>query len=339
MRGSWFVSVCTLLVPAWVVVGDGQVYDIAFSRFPAEPVEAVSVAESEMSDVVVLPLGSTLYSCKIPSEPAQPADLDPEWAPESRVLDPGHGFGPRINPSNPDLDPESATDAVTLLTPLKSRCLGLVDGWWTYEFCHESHVRQFHADASGVVMQEFVLGRYGAMWTQTVTASGTPPVSTDDDGRPFLQQRFDGGSECPDTGLPRSTLVRFYCAPQSAPHIHKVREIAICQYMLIVHSPHLCTQKRFRPLPTAEAHLVVCSPVTPATHPPLPNSPLVPATQLHLALPRKPAGSLFLSSPPPVPKKTALTYEQLMQKAIKVHISFLPISLLVLLIAFLLFHR
>jgi hypothetical protein len=36
-------------------------------------------------------------------------------------------------------------------------------GWWTYEFCYKSHVRQFHMDMnSKKITEEHIIGYYNA---------------------------------------------------------------------------------------------------------------------------------------------------------------------------------
>ncbi len=46
---------------------------------------------------------------------------------------------------------------------LEGKCFYRQKGWWTYEFCYKSHVRQFHMDLnSKKITEEYMLGHYNA---------------------------------------------------------------------------------------------------------------------------------------------------------------------------------
>jgi hypothetical protein len=46
---------------------------------------------------------------------------------------------------------------------LEGKCYYRQQGWWTYEFCYKSHVRQFHMDMNTKkITEEYMLGYYNA---------------------------------------------------------------------------------------------------------------------------------------------------------------------------------
>ena len=46
---------------------------------------------------------------------------------------------------------------------LEGKCFYRQQGWWTFEFCFKSHVRQFHMDTNTEkITEEFMLGYYNA---------------------------------------------------------------------------------------------------------------------------------------------------------------------------------
>merc|ERR1712138_202081 len=46
--------------------------------------------------------------------------------------------------------PDKPETLATLLSKLGGQCAKLSQGWWTYEWCHRRHVRQFHAQGSKI---------------------------------------------------------------------------------------------------------------------------------------------------------------------------------------------
>ncbi|KNZ46733.1 hypothetical protein VP01_6g10 [Puccinia sorghi] len=61
----------------------------------------------------------------------------------------------------------------------------------------------------------------------------------------YLVQRWDGGSICDMTGKPRSVEVQFHCSTLGSDHIALLRETSICEYLLVIHTPRLCSEPLF----------------------------------------------------------------------------------------------
>lgn len=51
---------------------------------------------------------------------------------------------------------------------------------------------------------------------------------------------------CDKTGRPRETEVQIHCSMTTNDIIYMIKELAICQYVLIIHSPHLCSLPGFK---------------------------------------------------------------------------------------------
>ncbi|ODN79542.1 hypothetical protein L202_03499 [Cryptococcus amylolentus CBS 6039] len=62
----------------------------------------------------------------------------------------------------------------------------------------------------------------------------------------YLIQRWSDGTRCDKTSRPRSTELQVHCSMTSSDTIYMIKEVAICQYVMIIHSPHLCGLPGFR---------------------------------------------------------------------------------------------
>ncbi|KAI9024683.1 hypothetical protein DFJ74DRAFT_665804 [Hyaloraphidium curvatum] len=176
------------------------------------------VRESDLApagDLVVLPgPAGGRWACRIP-EPEAEAEEDAAGA----------------------RDPEEERrEAEAKLSGLSGGCLYYVQGWFTYEYCHLGHVRQFHKrngpdDTS--IESQYMLGR---------THSGIE-VRAGLDGKKYARARFEGGTVCDLTGQPRAIEVQFHCPPPSVAaldHISLLQETSTCNYLLLVQTPRLC---------------------------------------------------------------------------------------------------
>jgi len=189
-----------------------------------------------------------------------------------------------------------------LLEPLKGTCLYNRNGWFTYSFCHGTQIRQFHeirptpqqiqqlaATNPNQVMLPvedlendiYVLGNYpmevGKQDDQTKEIITLSP-EVEEAGRSalfngprgggarYLIQRWEGGTECDMTGNFRAVEVQFHCNAQSMDRIFLIREVAICQYIVVIHTPRLCGDPLFappQPSPATEqeSQEIICKPV------------------------------------------------------------------------------
>jgi len=167
---------------------------------------------------VVVPMKSPLtqknYLCVIPPEPSSADNEDPNSV------------------EIPDLD--------QLLSPLTSTCLYRLSGWWTYEFCHTKHIRQFHQERDLPIrpQDEFFLGRYAASIAGEIKS---------DPEQSYYAYRYTDGTVCDLNGQKRSTEVRFFCSGEkSASALMDVKEPSSCNYVLAVNTPLICKHPSFK---------------------------------------------------------------------------------------------
>jgi protein OS-9 len=180
-------------------------------------------------------------------------------------------------PSEEDKQAEAQLDPLSgwsLLQPLEGRCLYHRQAWFTYSYCHGSRVRQFHEaphthphPPGGYVPEEdpewdsYTLGE--APPTPEPGAELTPAqqhaISANLElahaaGARYLVQRWGGGSVCDKTGRRREIEVQFHCSPTSTDTILFVKEVRTCSYVLVIHTPRLCSVPGFRSRLDAHAH-------------------------------------------------------------------------------------
>jgi protein OS-9 len=167
-------------------------------------------------------------------------------------------------------------------------------GWWTFELCVRKHVRQFHQEKD-VVVSEYVLGRFDEGATAQLHAQAGQPYSEEATPtgaatrcarapacarlrplragcsrahaapRSFHAHVFANGTACDLTAEPRSTEVRFVCAPEAgaavaagaaaAHFIESVKEPVTCHYVLTLATPLLCAHAAFRVEEAPVAHI------------------------------------------------------------------------------------
>ncbi|KAJ1874214.1 Protein OS-9 [Coemansia sp. RSA 990] len=163
-----------------------------------------------------------------------------------------------------------------LLQPLKRNCISYTAGWWTFEYCHDQRVRQYHRtapDKNGDVAEiEYRLGdyshrkQYPAIESSERDASGTRPEVRTTQIRQFGRKRFltqvwAGGTVCDITRQPREVEIQFHCDPNSPERIVYVEEVAICQYIMVINTPRLCADSSFYDVAASTVNDIKCQQV------------------------------------------------------------------------------
>ncbi|KAK3370737.1 glucosidase II beta subunit-like protein-domain-containing protein [Lasiosphaeria ovina] len=75
----------------------------------------------------------------------------------------------------------------------------------------------------------------------------------------YLVQRLGGGTVCDLTGRPRTIEVQYHCDPGSnVDRIGYIKEVTICTYLMMVHTPRLCADVAFLPPKETRAHPISC---------------------------------------------------------------------------------
>jgi hypothetical protein len=160
------------------------------------------------------------------------------------------------------------------------QCLYYSTGWWTYSFCYNGQVRQFHAlppTAGGAwppkedpSVPGYALGKYTPPSDKKDKKSSkkTGKEGQTTDLAPFkletraetsyLTQTLPGGTTCDLTGKQRTVTVEFHCNPQLTDRIGWIKETATCEYLMIVYTPRLCGDVAFLPPKEAKVHGIEC---------------------------------------------------------------------------------
>ncbi|CZS92954.1 hypothetical protein WAI453_000739 [Rhynchosporium graminicola] len=177
-----------------------------------------------------------------------------------------------------------------LLQELDGGCLYFVSGWWSYAFCYNNEITQFHQlppqpgkpllppqpDPS---TKSFVLGRAKGKgppskedeWENAIEVPKKSKASEDSsrtglqikgDTR-YLVQKMEGGTTCDLTGKPRRVEVQFHCNPHVTDRIGYIKEVTTCSYLLVIYTPRLCNDVAFLPPKANKANSIVCRAVVP----------------------------------------------------------------------------
>ncbi|KAI9695605.1 MAG: Protein OS-9 [Bogoriella megaspora] len=180
-----------------------------------------------------------------------------------------------------------------LLKGLQGNCLYFMSGWWSYSFCYNDGVRQFHPlpPSRGVshyppiedpTVPGFELGVYGEGRHGKKKEKVSHVVDEEDDGEGekakvkkstaetalakletkgevrYIVQKLGGGSVCDLTGKDRKVEVQFHCNPNSVDRIGLIKEVAICSYLMVIHTPRLCDDVAFHPPQESTANTILC---------------------------------------------------------------------------------
>lgn len=169
-----------------------------------------------------------------------------------------------------------------LLQDLEGNCLYYISGWWSYSFCYNSEITQFHPQPPQAgkpaippqrdpTTKQYVLGRAKSSqskedeWGNQIDVhkgkkNDEPPkteLQIKGDTR-YLAQRMEGGTTCDLTGKPRRVEVQYHCNPHVTDRIGYIKEVTTCSYLMVVYTPRLCNDVAFMPPPETKANEIVC---------------------------------------------------------------------------------
>ncbi|KAG6007045.1 hypothetical protein E4U21_006405 [Claviceps maximensis] len=172
-----------------------------------------------------------------------------------------------------------------LINNFEDNCLYYVSGWWSYSFCKNREIVQFHAisvgghgqaprrDPNG---QEYILGQVPSLPAPTTSGNRQTSKKYGDDvderkaarlpaelqmkgDQPFLVQRLEGGTICDLTGKERTVEVQYQCVPGlSDDRIGWIKEVVTCSYIMMVDTPRLCSDVAFQPPIEKTANPISC---------------------------------------------------------------------------------
>lgn len=160
--------------------------------------------------------------------------------------------------SEPDSQGYTGPDIPDLLTPMHSApCLVKTKDWWTYEFCHHQHIRQYHLEDTEIKGDVLFLGYYESEFDWS---NETAKASKQHRLKRYHSQTYVNGSKCDLNGNPRETEVRFMCEEGSGDYIARVDEPQSCRYVLTIHTSRTCQHPFLKPPSTAKPQGIVCQP-------------------------------------------------------------------------------
>ncbi|KAK3713462.1 Protein OS-9 [Vermiconidia calcicola] len=172
-----------------------------------------------------------------------------------------------------------------LLSGMRGNCVYFISGWWSYKFCYNDGVRQFHQlpPSRGVPVyppvedpgvEGYTLGMYSKdekerdVQTGTDVAKPARKTSTPGSGElvqrgesRYLVQRLDGGTKCDLTGKDRRVEVQFHCNQHPSDRISLIKETSTCTYLLVIQTPRLCNDVAFQPPQKDAPNTISCSPI------------------------------------------------------------------------------
>jgi protein OS-9 len=170
-----------------------------------------------------------------------------------------------------------------LLQDLEGDCLYFVSGWWSYSFCYNAQITQFHQlppqpgkpPTPDPNTHKYVLGRAKGKqskddeWGNEIDVRKgkqvDPPkteLQVKGDMR-YLVQKMEGGTTCDLTGKPRRVEVQYHCNPHVTDSIGYIKEVTTCSYLMVVYTPRLCSDVAFLPPKENKANPIVCRVIVP----------------------------------------------------------------------------
>ncbi len=167
-----------------------------------------------------------------------------------------------------------------LLKDMEGNCMYFISGWWSYSFCYNTHVKQFHQLSPGrgapvypPVEDEstpsYILGKFkkpkspkdqeidGKKSSRSHDSHMMAELQVKGETR-YLVQRLGGGTTCDLTGRERRIEVQFHCHPQSVDRIGWIKEVSTCSYLMVIYTPRLCHDIAFLPPHEYKANPITC---------------------------------------------------------------------------------
>nr|CAH8852688.1 unnamed protein product [Trichobilharzia regenti] len=147
-------------------------------------------------------------------------------------------------------------DEETILQPLftEQPCSIRSESYWSYELCHNQHIRQFHEERKlkkSFSVQEFYLGHYDpspkiekGAHKQDYDAPKT--VTLGENSYPYYEVNYIDGTLCDLIQQHRSTTVMYICHESIGGQIVDISEIRTCQYQVVFATKLLCSHPMYK---------------------------------------------------------------------------------------------
>ncbi|KAI9282299.1 hypothetical protein BY458DRAFT_428918 [Sporodiniella umbellata] len=231
LRTNYFIGDDTLNLPRYKV-------SLSSEKIPQSQLQDVSFNQN----IIMRDASGQPFSCHIPANVPEevPMELNSEPQDVKRTIE--QGF--------------------ELLKPLSNSCLQFYkagDQYWSFEYCHQQYIRQFHiekvTDGKTERKKETntnTLGLYSPESKAILKQVG--------DQR-SLVQRWPSGSLCDITGKPREVEVQYQCDYQGHDRVSYFTEVSSCRYHIIISTPRLCEEMRLSRLRKSKVHPISCKPI------------------------------------------------------------------------------
>eukprot|EP00892_Ulva_mutabilis_P002122 jgi/Ulvmu1/11910/UM081_0069.1 len=158
----------------------------------------------------------------------------------------------------------SLQDAQAIMLRLKNsgQCFRRSEGYWAYEVCPGSHVRQYHMNGL-VVEQEFILGVFHGEEQQLEISTAGPS------GGVIMSEKYTRGQVCDLTGHDRTVSLHYMCS-HAGLTFTSIEEMMSCQYVAMLGMPDLCELAHAK---ESSLHIIECAPSEePVSQPEPPNA-------------------------------------------------------------------
>ncbi|XP_023279399.1 protein OS-9 isoform X2 [Seriola lalandi dorsalis] len=229
-----FLLICPLCAPAFLNLEELNEMKYGIQILP----DPVILGQTKTEEVMMVSSKyKQLYECRLPAQAVR-FHQDPA--------------------SEPDSEGYTGPDIPDLLSPMHNApCLVKTKDWWTYEFCHGQHIRQYHLEDTEIKGDILFLGYYESEFDWN---NETAKASKQHRLKRYHSQTYVNGSKCDINGNPRETEVRFVCEEGSGDYIARVDEPQSCRYVLTIHTSRTCQHPFLRPPSTAKPQGIVCQP-------------------------------------------------------------------------------
>lgn len=164
-----------------------------------------------------------------------------------------------------------------LLKDMEGSCMYFISGWWSYSFCYNTQVKQFHQLPPGrdtpiyppvedKSTPSYILGQFDkkdagnrghSHGRESSDSVAVGEMQAKGESR-YLVQRLGGGTICDLTGRPRRVEVQFHCYTQAGDRIGWIKEVATCSYLMVIYTPRLCDDVAFLPPRETKANAITC---------------------------------------------------------------------------------
>ncbi|ORX98589.1 hypothetical protein K493DRAFT_313600 [Basidiobolus meristosporus CBS 931.73] len=206
------------------------------------------------------------FLCTVPTPPPPPPEVT---TPEQDL-------------SKEDLD-KIAERGLELLQPLENKCIIYPESWWTYKYCHQKDLQQYHVNMEGDNTEGtmiFYLGRFKEPSSKEPLARVQSIA-----GKKYLVQHWSDGTNCDLNGKPRTTEIQFHCNPNVDYQIAEIKEVSTCNYLMVILTSDLCKDPLFTNKEASLHHTIQCEPMDAVNRPLDQASTKVPPNSLDSKLP------------------------------------------------------